>query len=324
MVVRTPAERPAHETLLPPPSFPSRAGRRLQRDRAEARPPIPTSGEASVSKAAAPKPAPAPKAKKPKKPTLKELETQLATLKKAKVEARREARYAQAELEIGRQEPNLAGGGREATRKARMGLEKARKAMEAFDQVERPLAVRKTAFASPTRRIACARRRRISRGSRTSSPRRSRPARSRRSCDVADVMWSGRASRLQITAAEVDHERETKLPAKMSELADGVRSAEASLAQAEQRAQRGRLRAALDVEKATDDLDDARRASKEADGKVKSKERQVREAKAAAKGSQQKSTKGKDSKEAKAKSTKSKGAKSETTMSEDVEGKGGA
>ncbi|MEC8495907.1 MAG: hypothetical protein VXZ39_13340, partial [Planctomycetota bacterium] len=66
-------------------------------------------------------------------------------------------------------------------------------------------------------------------------------------------------------------------------LADAVRSAEASLAQAEQKAQRGRLRATLDVERATDGLDDARRAAKKADGKVNAKERQVKEAKSAKK-----------------------------------------
>ena len=78
---------------------------------------------------------------------LKELETQLVNLKKAKVEARREARYAQAELEIAEAGARISRAeAEEATRKARMGLEKARKAMEAFDQVERPLAVRKGAL----------------------------------------------------------------------------------------------------------------------------------------------------------------------------------
>lgn len=287
--------------------------------------PIPTAEVASVSKAAAAKPAPAPRAKKPKKPTLKELETQLATLKEAKVEARREARYAQAELEIAEAGARISRAeAEEATRNARMGLEKARKAMEAFDQVERPLAVRKSAL-----RIADAENR-VRSAETDLAGLEDIFAEEVEASAKPEILRRGRRDverareQLQITAAEVDHERETKLPAKMSELADGVRSAEASLAQAEQRAQRGRLRAALDVEKATDNLDDARRASKEADGKVKSKERQVREAKAAAKGSQQKSTKGKDSKETKARSTKSKGAKSETTMSEDVEGKGGA
>ena len=128
---------------------------------------------------------------------------------------------------------------------------------------------------------------------------------------------------LQITAAEVDHERETKLPAKMSELADGVRSAEASLAQAEQRAQRGRLRAALDVEKATDDLDDARRASKEADGKVKAKERQVREAKAARRAPSE-VDEGQGLQGGQGQEHEEQGRQGETTMSEDVEGKGGA
>ena len=109
--------------------------------------PIPTAEEAPASRAATPKPATAPKAKKPKKPTLKELETQLVSLKEAKVEARREARYAQAELEIAEAGARISRAeAEEATRKARMGLEKARKAMEAFDQVERPLAVRKGAL----------------------------------------------------------------------------------------------------------------------------------------------------------------------------------
>ena len=284
--------------------------------------PISTGEEAPAAQAAAPKPAPAPKAKKPKKPTLKELEAQLAALKEAKVAARRGSRYAQAELEIAEAGARLSlAEAEEATRKARMGLEKARKAMDAFDQVERPLAVRKSAL-----RIADAENR-VRSAETDLAGLEDIFAEEVEASAKPEILRRGRRDverareQLQITAAEVDHELETKLPAKMSELADGVRSAEASLAQAEQRAQRGRLRAALDVEKATDGLDDARRAAKEADGKVKSKERQVREAKGAAKGSNKKPANGKD---AKVKSTKSKETRSKDAMAEDVENKGGA
>ncbi|MEC7231724.1 MAG: hypothetical protein VXW31_02165, partial [Planctomycetota bacterium] len=92
----------------------------------------------------APEAKPAAKAKKPKKPTLKELEAQLATLKEAKVEARREARYAQAQLEIAESGARISlAEAEETTRKARASLERAREAMATFDEVERPLAARK-------------------------------------------------------------------------------------------------------------------------------------------------------------------------------------
>ena len=109
--------------------------------------PIATAKEAPVAQSGSSKSAskPAPKAKS-KGPTLKELESQLVNLKKAKVEARRAARYAQAELEIAEAGARVSlAETEEATRKARMSLEKAREAMESFDQVERPLAARKAA-----------------------------------------------------------------------------------------------------------------------------------------------------------------------------------
>ncbi len=232
----------------------------------------------------APEAKPAAKAKKPKKPTLKELEAQLATLKEAKVEARRKARYAQAELEIAESGSRIAlAEAEETTRKARMSLEKAREAMTAFDAVGRPLAARKA-----TLRIADAEHR-VRSAETDLAGLEDIFAEEVEASAKPEILRRGRRDverareQLEITRAEVAHELETELPMKMAELADAVRSAEASLAQAEQKAQRGRLRATLDVERATDGLDDARRAAKKADGKVNAKERQVKEAKSAKK-----------------------------------------
>lgn len=250
-------------------------------------------GASSGDAAAAPEARPEAKAKKPKKPTLKELEAQLATLKEAKVEARRKARYAQVELEIAESGSRISlAEAEETTRKARKGLEKAREAMAAFDEVERPLAARKA-----TLRVADAEHR-VRSAETDLAGLEDIFAEEVEASAKPEILRRGRRDverareQLEITRAEVTHELETEHPRKMAELADAVRSAEASLAQAEQKAQRGRLRATLDVEKAKDGLDDARRAAKKADGKVKAKERQVKDAK----GAKKKPAKGKDAK----------------------------
>lgn len=272
--------------------------------------PIAAAKTAEEAGSGAAKTASAAKAKSPKKPTLKELEAQLATLKEAKVEARRKARYAQAELEIAESGSRISlAEAEETTRKARKSLQKAREAMTAFDEVERPLAARKA-----TLRIADAEHR-VRSAETDLAGLQDIFAEEVEASAKPEILRRGRRDverareQLEITRAEVAHQLEIELPKKMAELADAVRSAEASLAQAEQKAQRGRLRATLDVEKATDGLDDARRAAKKADGKVKAKERQVNDAKRAKK----KPAKGKDAKakgndaKAKAKDTKAKG-----------------
>lgn len=222
---------------------------------------------------------------KGKKPTLEDLEKELATLQEDKVGARRKLRYAEAELEIAELGAQIARAeSEESVRKARVALDAARQEMEVFDSVERPLAITKGKLRvkDSEHRLRSAETdliglEEIFAEEVEASAKPEILRRGRRDVERAK-------EQLEITKAEVALETDTKLEGRMRQLASSVRSAEASLETAERKAEQTRLRSDLDVEKATDGLDEQRRTSKKADGKVKAQQRKINAAKEAAAG----------------------------------------
>lgn len=226
----------------------------------------------AADKAKKPKPA------KAKKPTLGELKKQLEASSEAMTKALRELRYADAELEIA--ELGARAGRAEVTeslRAARVGLEAALEEQARFDEVGRPIALQEAKLAlddAQDRRIKAETdlvgMEEIFEGEVDASAKDEILRRSRRARDRAGEAFA-------LAQAKHAQTADRELPAKMKNLSSEVRAAEAALLAAEANAAKRTRSIDLDVEKATDNADDKKRANRKAKAKVESLKARVDE-----------------------------------------------
>lgn len=245
-------------------------------------------GPPSKAKAAEGKDKPAKKAK-PKKSEVESLTEQLRTAKEAKVQAERELRYAEADLEIA--EMGAAGAeidAVESLRSARVDLDAAKEALEVFSSIEQALAVQKAAMS-----VSDAEERLITAQTdlvgledifAEETEASAKPEILRRGRRKVERAQRG----LELATEEQRLKTSTELPAKLRGLSSKVRAMEAALASATNGAAKKRRSADLSVEKATDTADDKKREARKAAGKVKSLEKRLNDARQKAQGGKKK------------------------------------
>ncbi len=226
---------------------------------------------------------------KPKPPSAETLAKQLTEAKEAKVDAEREQRYAEADLEIA--EMGAAGTEIEVVeslRSARAELAAAQDALAVFDATERPLKVAKAqlAVADAEERLLTAETdlvgledifaQEVEASAKPEILRRGRRKveRAKRALEVA----------VTESTLTIDHE----LPNRLKELSGKVRAKESALLSAQNNAAKDRRSAELKVEKATDEADAKKRASGKATAKVKSLQKRVNDARQKAQGGKKK------------------------------------